>query len=393
MATPNRYYSSNAIDTSLVFGISNSDTQIVLATTAGYPTSYPFTLAIGFDTSSEELVDVTGVGSVTNSYTITRGVDSTSAVSHSAGGVIKHVVTARDLREAQAHIAATTSIHGIADTSVLTTTTNTQTLTNKTITGGTVNATALQQGGVAAVLTTDTRLNPVGVTLPYAGSSAPTGYLLCDGASVSRTTYSALFGILGTTYGSVDGSTFNIPNLKGKIPVGRDSAQAEFDTLGETGGEKTHVLTTSEIPSHSHTTPALSGSFTSGGQSVPHTHTTDIAHGHGNTFAATQNSHAHSVPGVPTGYTSQRVLNSAGAGGASVTSSGSVNTDSLAPLIAITGGVTALGSTPTGSGNGSVDHNHTTTVSFAAGTSGTAGTDGAHNNLQPYIVLNYIIKY
>lgn len=92
-----------------------------------------------------------------------------------------------------------------------------------------------------------------GMVMGYAGSSAPTGWLLCDGSAVSRTTYATLFALISTTYGSGDGSTtFNVPNLKGKVIVGLDSAQTEFDTLGETGGAKTHTLTESEMPAHSH---------------------------------------------------------------------------------------------------------------------------------------------
>lgn len=83
-----------------------------------------------------------------------------------------------------------------------------------------------------------------GTIHPYAGSTEPVGALLCDGSAVSRTTYAALFAIIGTTYGAGNGSTtFNLPNLKGRVPVGRDAAQAEFDMLGETGGSKTVTLT------------------------------------------------------------------------------------------------------------------------------------------------------
>ncbi|MEM7179569.1 MAG: phage tail protein [Spirochaetota bacterium] len=65
------------------------------------------------------------------------------------------------------------------------------------------------------------RLVPVGTTLPYAGSSAPTGFLLCDGSAVSRTTYADLFAILGTTWGSGDGSTtFNLPDARAAVPAG-----------------------------------------------------------------------------------------------------------------------------------------------------------------------------
>jgi len=94
---------------------------------------------------------------------------------------------------------------------------------------------------------------PAGVVDMFAGSTAPSGYLLCDGSAVSRSTYSKLFTAIGTTYGSGDGSTtFNLPNLKGKVAVGLNSADTSFDTLGETGGEKTVTLDTTMIPSHHH---------------------------------------------------------------------------------------------------------------------------------------------
>lgn len=83
---------------------------------------------------------------------------------------------------------------------------------------------------------------------PYAGSSAPSGYLLCDGSAVSRSTYEALFAVIGTTYGAGDGSTtFNLPNLKGRFWYGFDSTDTAFDAVGETGGAKTINI------QHSHT--------------------------------------------------------------------------------------------------------------------------------------------
>ena len=84
---------------------------------------------------------------------------------------------------------------------------------------------------------------PIGTVEAYAGSSAPNGYLLCDGSAISRTTYSDLFSIIGTTYGTGDGSTtFNLPNIKGKVVVMQDTSDTDFDTLGETGGSKTDNL-------------------------------------------------------------------------------------------------------------------------------------------------------
>lgn len=69
----------------------------------------------------------------------------------------------------------------------------------------------------------------------WSTTSAPSGWFLCDGSAISRTTYSELFAIIGTTYGTGDGSTtFNIPNLKGRAIVGKDASQTEFDVLGET---------------------------------------------------------------------------------------------------------------------------------------------------------------
>ncbi len=103
----------------------------------------------------------------------------------------------------------------------------------------------------------------------YGGTSAPTGWFLCDGQEVSRTTYSDLFDVLGTKYGSGDGSTtFNIPNLKGRMPVGLDSSIADFDDRGKSGGSKTHILTTAQLAAHSHTTPGIGTSASASAQVV-----------------------------------------------------------------------------------------------------------------------------
>jgi microcystin-dependent protein len=95
---------------------------------------------------------------------------------------------------------------------------------------------------------------PVGTINMYAGAVAdiPTGWLLCNGAAVSRTTYAQLFAVLDTEYGVGDGSgTFNVPNFvtSNKFP----RAATNDAGRGTTGGESTHTLSTSEMPSHSHT--------------------------------------------------------------------------------------------------------------------------------------------
>ena len=97
-------------------------------------------------------------------------------------------------------------------------------------------------------------LAPVGSMMMYAGSSAPTGWLLCDGTAISRTTYSDLFSTISTTYGVGDGfDTFNTPNMGGKGPMGYLSSNSAFDALAETGGEENHTLTVDELAAHTHT--------------------------------------------------------------------------------------------------------------------------------------------
>jgi microcystin-dependent protein len=111
---------------------------------------------------------------------------------------------------------------------------------------------------------------PLGGLLPYVGSSAPnTAFALPFGQAISRTTYATLFGLIGTTFGSGDGSTtFNIPDLRGRIPAGLDnmggSAASRIGsvvtdngtivgtTIGSTGGSATHAQATSEVGQHSH---------------------------------------------------------------------------------------------------------------------------------------------
>ena len=97
-----------------------------------------------------------------------------------------------------------------------------------------------------------------GMIVPYTASTPPAGWLKCDGSAISRTTYSTLFSIIGTVYGSGDGSTtFNIPNLLDRVPIGYSSTY----TLGATGGSKDAVMI-----SHNHTiTQNVGGTFGYGG--------------------------------------------------------------------------------------------------------------------------------
>lgn len=121
------------------------------------------------------------------------------------------------------------------------------------------------QGTIALIrqdqLAPEARL-PVGTVLMFAGSAPPDGWLVCDGAAVSRTQYAKLFAIVGTAYGAGDGATtFNVPNFKGRFPAGHDPSDADFRPAGKTGGEKAHALTVNEMPAHAHTVKDVSNTY------------------------------------------------------------------------------------------------------------------------------------
>lgn len=110
---------------------------------------------------------------------------------------------------------------------------------------------------------------PIGTIKMYGGTTAPDGYMFANGQAISRTTYSDLFAIYGTTFGAGDGSTtFNLPNLNGRTPVGLNASDSDFNTIGKTGGEKTHTLTQSELAAHRHGFQGGSALFTQPDQGV-----------------------------------------------------------------------------------------------------------------------------
>lgn len=119
-----------------------------------------------------------------------------------------------------------------------------------------------------------------GMMMDYAGDTAPSLWLLCYGQAISRTTYSVLFGVIGTTYGAGDASTtFNLPDVRGRVVAGQDdmggvsanrltgvTGSVDGDVLGGTGGEETHTLSIAEMPAHTHPSPfTLAG----GGSGTP----------------------------------------------------------------------------------------------------------------------------
>ncbi len=136
-------------------------------------------------------------------------------------------------------------------------------LQNQTITNAQIANNTISQAQIDAAFAQS--LVPTGCIMPFAATNAPDGWLACTGVAVSRQTYAALFAVIGTTYGAGDGSTtFNVPDLRGRAMFGFigstngliTTATADKVALGGKGGEETHVLTTNEIPSHSHSIAA-----------------------------------------------------------------------------------------------------------------------------------------
>lgn len=193
----------------------------------------------------------------------------------------------------------------------------------------------------------------VGEIYMYAGSVAPSGFLLCDGSSVSRSTYAELFDVIGTNFGQGDGSTtFDIPDMRGRVIVGASANHS----LAETGGEETHQLVSTEIPVHSHSIPS---------------------HGHASTIKATTPKLTHTITQPAFTYAAPSGNSKCiGAGGyKSTTSTNATRSANLA-----ISNHTATACTKTGG-----------VTDCAAFNSAASGAGDAHNNMQPYATLNYVI--
>lgn len=225
---------------------------------------------------------------------------------------------------------------------------------------------------IKAVGATGTKV--VGEVFDFAGTACPSQSLEPFGQSVLRTSYASLFTAIGVIYGSVDGTHFTLPDLRGRVVAGEDdmggssanrltAANAQGvngDTLGATGGEEAHTQLLAEIAAHTHT---QQGSFGSGTVSADHSHS-------GSTSSDGNHNHSYTAPSdtgnTASAGTPRQVYNG---NGSNTGSNGNHNHTFT------TGGISA-------------NHTHTTTISGATTSSG-SGT--AFNNLQPTIILHKCI--
>lgn len=333
------------------------------------------------------------------------------------------------------HTGAISDVHGTGAGNLVVGTGTVQTLTNKTLTSPTITSPSITSPSITSPTVTGTTTlpsttsignvssteisyldgvtssiqtqidtnTPTGMISIHAGATAPTGWLLCDGTSYASASYTTLFNVIGYTFGG-SGANFSVPNLKGKVVVGIDGSQVEFDTRGETGGAMTHQHTIAEsnaIGSSTHNGHGHSVNNHDHGNTVnqvgagEHSHNTNQItntgnsgnHGHGDTFSLG----GSTGTGVATGTAKFAAPN-----GHTHTISGGVSGGGDHDH-AIT--ATNIASTP---GN----HTHSVGVATNSATGVTANTDGSHShtttvpqhtsdslsNLQPYIALNYIIK-
>jgi microcystin-dependent protein len=217
-----------------------------------------------------------------------------------------------------------------------------------------------------------------GIIEALSAGPVPSGWLLCDGSAVSRTTYARLFAHIGTTFGAGDGSTtFNLPPAAGRVLVNAGVIGSATFTAGATGGEVNHTLTLAELAAHNHTGATGSENnvhthgFTTGGASADHVHagTTDPAGWHNHYSEAFQ------AGIVQAGSASG---GSAGVGAGGGYSLGGTGNSGLHQHTFTTGGRSADHTHSGTTGGQTANHQHSIP---------TEGGNTGHNNLQPYLVV------
>jgi microcystin-dependent protein len=213
---------------------------------------------------------------------------------------------------------------------------------------------------------------PVGGMLQYAGSIPPSGWLSCQGQTLNISDYSSLFNVIGNVYGGDGVTTFGLPDLRGRIPLGMNNSYS----LGSTGGSETHTLAISEMPSHNHT-----GTINSVGDHT-HTGTVDSVSGHTHTYQdayfAENTGATPKVFGLSAGSDWDNNFYYRKTDG---TSTSNPN-DSGTQISTSTSGAHTHSMTNSNAGS----HTHTMTNSSTGG-------GQSFSIMQPYLSVSYIIKY
>lgn len=244
-----RFYSSIAAVTNLQVTANPGDTSIQVASSTGWPGSFPYIVSLDYGSANEELVLVTSGGP--SAFTVTRAYDGTSASTHNAGAVVRHTSSAIDFTDSRTHEASSTGVHGISGAFV--DTTSIQTLTNKTLTAPTINNPTI--GGTAsggtftgATLTSPTinggtltgvTINGAALTGTIAGASAFSGAVTFN-STVTLNGVTNLVGALASDVKqnfSVTGDTVNrrVDKADGSIAWGPGGVSALDTTLARTG--------------------------------------------------------------------------------------------------------------------------------------------------------------
>jgi len=380
--SPARYFSSIAVETSLQSSIpaqaqGSSNSSFIVESVSGFPTSYPYTLIIDPDTSKEEVLTVTSGSSTT--LVVTRGVDGTQGVAHSAGAVVRHGVSGRDFRESQNHIAARgwdldeailvaanqTHVHGIAvgDGAVVGTT-KAQTLTNKVYSSGTVTGaftatSATFTGGTftSATVTSST------VTASTIVSSTLTGSFTASGATFVSPTISGSPVITGlSSAGMVDSSA----TPKNYVDAILGSATAAATSAASAAASATAAATSATSAAAS--ASAASGSASAASASATAAATSATSAANSATAAATSATSA-AASATAAASSSTDAHNSANAAAASQTAAATSATSAAASATAAATSATSAAASATAAA--------TSAASAAAATSAAAASAAA----------------
>jgi microcystin-dependent protein len=378
-AVTRRQYKGAAVSTTITAGINSSATTCALAANTGWPSSsgVPFYVVIDPGTSTEEKCSATIAGTT---LTLTRGQDDTTAAAHASGAVIYPVFSADEADEANLFTSTMTTrgdlltmgsgptvarlavssnsgyvltsdgtdpVWGqVAAAGLASDAVTTVKILDSAVTSAKIANATIVQGDIA--LTLLKALCPVGTIVASVAATAPTGWILCDGTAVVSGTHPELYALCSTT-----------PDLRGRTVIGVGTgAGLSARTLNATGGTETHALTTAELATHSHanTLTNNAGTFT------------------GNLNTTSSTAHVHDVP-----FSLANTVNAA-------------DTISAIP----DGNGTVFYSTQNDGADGA--HSHTVTPSGSVSTNVTisnveTGSGTAHNNMQPFYALNYIIKH